>query len=146
MENVPGVSWANSSLFSHQILIKHKWKLVRELKANGNTPGAPWTNSFLLLYYFIQSLFTDNGNALLELVWPMTCQPASQPNNQPTNQPASQPPSPPSDPTSKPARLWPAGLGWPRLAGLGRLANMCQNQGNLSKTKHTQSTYVHMNT
>ena len=32
MENVPGPSWANSSLFSYQILIKYEWKLVRGAK------------------------------------------------------------------------------------------------------------------
>ena len=58
MEHVPGVSF----LFSYQTLIKYAWKLVRELrgqsasrffmkpssKVNGNTPGAPWTNSLTL--------------------------------------------------------------------------------------------------
>ena len=59
MENILGVSWTNCSLIYYKILIGYEWKLVRELrvripshffmkpllKVNGNTPGAPWTDS-----------------------------------------------------------------------------------------------------
>ena len=75
MENILRISWTNSSLIYYQILIRYEWKLVRELrvrirshffmkpllKVNGNTPGAPWTNS---LTFFIESLLQVDGNAL----------------------------------------------------------------------------------
>ena len=76
MENIPGASLVNSTLFPYKILIKCEWKSVRELRGRilshfsmkplsevgGNAPGVPWTNPVHTLLN--QILLNVNGNAL----------------------------------------------------------------------------------
>ena len=65
MRNAPVASWANSCLFSSQILIENKWKLVRELR--GRIPLHFFMETFpelsgpIPLRFFDESVSKVNG-------------------------------------------------------------------------------------